>query len=185
MPSTTVTARTSQSHPLQISSINTPGGGRIGLTFCPGKKDPRAMTGAWDRDLDADLEAIRQWGASTLVTLMERHELEALHVPELGEAAETTGLEWLHLPIRDVSIPDKRFEARWSAVSAKLLHALGRDESIVIHCKGGLGRTGLVAAMLLVQQGMSPGSALLKVREVRPGAIETREQEDYLHTQPY
>ena len=185
MPSTAVTARTSQSHPLQISTIDSPGGGRIGLTFCPGKKDPNAMTGAWDRDLVADLDAIRHWGARTLVTLMESHELEALHVPTLGDVAETTGLDWLHLPIRDVSIPDKRFEHRWPPVSTQLIDKLGRDESIVIHCKGGLGRTGLVAAVLLVHQGMSPDSALLKVREARPGAIETREQEDYLHGHPY
>ena len=55
--------RSSASHPLQINAVQAdPSFGRIGLTFCPGKKDTLAMTNAWDRDLAIDLEAIRDWG---------------------------------------------------------------------------------------------------------------------------
>jgi ADP-ribosyl-[dinitrogen reductase] hydrolase len=51
--------RTSLSHPLLIAGVSAgPGLGRIGITFCPGKKQPGAMTGAWDRDLCVDLHAI-------------------------------------------------------------------------------------------------------------------------------
>ncbi|MDP7292161.1 MAG: hypothetical protein QF497_08015, partial [Verrucomicrobiota bacterium] len=53
-------------------------------------------------------------------------------------------------------------------------------ESIVLHCKGGLGRTGTIAARLLVELGMTPGNAILAVREARPGAIETSAQETYV-----
>jgi ADP-ribosyl-[dinitrogen reductase] hydrolase len=55
--------RTSQSHPLQIATVqpaeNT---GRIGITFCPGKVQPGAMSGSWNRDLGLDLDAIADWG---------------------------------------------------------------------------------------------------------------------------
>ena len=54
--------RTSDTHPLQIAALDTPGGGRIGMTFCPGKRDPLAMTGPWARDLDTDLAAISALG---------------------------------------------------------------------------------------------------------------------------
>ena len=40
-------ARTSQSYPLQIDTLRPVGRGRLGLTFCPGKVDPHAQTGAW------------------------------------------------------------------------------------------------------------------------------------------
>lgn len=63
--------RTSTTHPLEIATRKVVGGGRIELTFCPGKHDPEAMTGAWARDLDLDLAVIAAWGASTLVTLVE------------------------------------------------------------------------------------------------------------------
>jgi len=81
-------ARTSQSHPLQIDTLGPVGRGRLGLTFCPGKFDPHAQTGAWDRDLDTDLRTLRDWGASTVVTLMETDELELLRVPDFRNRKE-------------------------------------------------------------------------------------------------
>ena len=121
--------RTSQTHPLQIGTVETLEGGRIGLTFCPGKHDPHAVTGPWARDLAADLAAISDWGALTLVTLLEDHELELLNVPGLGEAAKAAGLSWLHLPIRDVSIPGPIFERLWQQVyGARLRTSLMRGE---------------------------------------------------------
>ena len=61
--------KTSASHPLQIAAIvaGVPGLGRVGLTLCPGKYDPYAMSGAWDRDLALDLDNIRDWGAAAIV----------------------------------------------------------------------------------------------------------------------
>ena len=88
-------ARTSASHPLQIAAV--PVGktmGRVGITLCPGKKQPFAMTGAWDRCLDTDVAAISNWGEAALVTLVEAHELASLGVSELGEVADRERLDW-------------------------------------------------------------------------------------------
>ncbi len=71
-------SRTSQTHPLQIMEVQTgEGSGRIGITFCPGKKDRRAMSGAWDRDLDTDLDRIAEWGAVAVVSLIQSTRLRA------------------------------------------------------------------------------------------------------------
>ena len=51
---------------------------------------------------------------------------------------------------------------------------------MVVHCKGGLGRAGTVAALMLVELGMAPDEAIRTVRAARKGAIETREQERYI-----
>ncbi|GGE03034.1 hypothetical protein GCM10011515_23310 [Tsuneonella deserti] len=56
---------------------------------------------------------IRDWGAAAVVTLLESAELNALHVPSLGEAVRAEHIDWLHLPIRDVSVPCARFEGAW------------------------------------------------------------------------
>ena len=45
---------------------------------------------------------------------------------------------------------------------------------------GGLGRSGMIAARLLVELGEEPRAAIQRVRQVRPGAIETAAQEDYV-----
>ncbi len=172
--------RTSATHPLRIAALDTPAGGRIGMTFCPGKRDPAAMTGPWDRDLGIDLRAIVDWGASALVTLMEAHELAQLGVSDIGQRTESMGMVWFHLPIRDVSIPDAAFEATWDTAGETLRARLRDDHGIVIHCRGGLGRTGLIAARLLIELGEPPRKALENVRAVRSGAVETRQQEEYV-----
>jgi ADP-ribosyl-[dinitrogen reductase] hydrolase len=63
--------RTSVSHPLQIAAVFSGvfGLGRVGVTFCPGKYDPHAMTGGWDRNLARDLDTIRDWGAAAVALL--------------------------------------------------------------------------------------------------------------------
>jgi protein-tyrosine phosphatase len=178
--------RTSQTHPLQIAPIDLgPGSGRIGVTFAPGKHDSGAATGAWARDLGKDLDAIVAWGAKTLVTLIEPHEFDLLAIPHLGDEARQRGLDWLHLPIRDVSTPGRAFEAAWPGHSAKLRNRLATGESLVVHCRGGLGRAGMIAARLLAETGVDPNEAMARVRAVRSGAIETAAQERWVRTGPH
>lgn len=172
--------RTSDSHPIRIATLEIARGGRLGLTFCPGKQDRLAASGAWARDLERDLGAIRDWGARIFVTLMEQHELERFGVDALGGRVRAFRLHWLHWPIVDGSTPNRCFETQWSRTSPQLHVALDEGEGVVIHCRGGLGRTGLVAARLLIERGMLPPEAIARVRAVRPGAIETSAQERYV-----
>jgi ADP-ribosyl-[dinitrogen reductase] hydrolase len=173
--------RTSLTHPLQIAPVTTKSGcGQIGITFCPGKYDPNAMTGVWARNLAIDLAAIKQWGAVALVTLVEDWELKTLRVESLGSAARELGLEWFHLPIVDGQVPDAKFETQWDVASQGLLKLLSTGQSIAVHCKGGLGRAGTIAARLLVEMGITPCEAISRVRNARQGAIETIAQEQYV-----
>jgi ADP-ribosyl-[dinitrogen reductase] hydrolase len=174
-------ARTSQSHPLQIAEVPLGlGMGKVGLTFCPGKKQQGAFTGHWDRDLKLDLEAIASWDAAALVTLIEEHEFAMLGVDGLGEAARDHHMLWYHLPIRDVSVPSQSFEDAWQTVGEGLRAILRDGFNVLVHCKGGLGRAGMTAARLLIELGIDPQAAITSVREVRPGAIETPAQVQYV-----
>ena len=102
--------RTSLTHPLQIAALSAgPNLGRVGITFCPGKHDAQALSGYWNRDLSIDLDAMREWGAAAVVTLVESKELILLRVPGLGEEVVRRGLLWFYLPIVDVSTPDEHF----------------------------------------------------------------------------
>lgn len=178
------TSKTSFSHPLRIDNLAIEGlPGVIGLTFCPGKKQRGAMSGDWERDLGADLEDIKSSGAKALVTLMESDELSKVRVPssELADKAAHIGLEWHHLPIRDADVPDDRFEDLWTYSGVRLRNLLLKGEKIVIHCLGGLGRTGTLAGRLLVEFGATPGDAIRAVRAARgTGAIENKKQEEYV-----
>lgn len=169
---------TSWDSPLKIAEVPVgPTPGVLGLTICPGKKDPPRN---WDRDLMEDLRVIRDWGASTVVTLIEGHEFRLLGVEALGTEVERRGMAWVHLPIRDVDVPDQRFERAWGDTGPALHRRIDAGERILIHCRGGLGRTGLVAALILVEQGVAHREAINRVRAARPRAIETRAQERYV-----
>jgi ADP-ribosyl-[dinitrogen reductase] hydrolase len=173
--------RTSHTDPLRIAEIAMgPGRGKIGITFAPGKKQPDAMTGAWDRDLATDLDAILAWNAAAVVTLLEAHELDTLKIAGLGEEVRRRHMEWHHSPIEDVGVPTPDFEAAWDAGSAQLRSLLEIGANVLVHCKGGRGRAGMVAARLLVEDGVSPEQALKMVRTARKDAIETAQQEQWV-----
>lgn len=60
--------RTSTTHPLHIAELSPgPGMGRIGITLCPGKHQPDALTGDWQRDLATDVAAIADGGGALVV----------------------------------------------------------------------------------------------------------------------
>jgi ADP-ribosyl-[dinitrogen reductase] hydrolase len=138
------------------------------------------MSGEWARDLSGDLNAIRDWGAAAVVTLLEREELEPLRVKDLGEEVSRRNMLWFHLPIVDVSIPEERFESEWDIAGEELRSILRSGRDILVHCRGGLGRAGTISARLLVELGIEPKTAIAIVRAARPGAIETSEQERFV-----
>ena len=150
------------------------------MTFCPGKKQRDAMTGWWDRDLGLDLDAVRAWGATVVLTLIEAHEVASLGVEGLADEVAARGMIWHHLPISDVSVPNAAFETAYDDIRGDLHRRLADGEAVLVHCKGGLGRAGTVAARLLVERGHAPDAAIAAVRAARPGAIETAAQERYV-----
>ncbi|MFB3826996.1 MAG: ADP-ribosylglycohydrolase family protein [Bryobacteraceae bacterium] len=175
--------RTSATHPLRIDGVSVPGSaGVIGMTLCPGKKQWNPASGDWDRDLHVDLAAVVSFGAAALVTLLAPEEFSelSLSTAQLSAAVAAAGVEWHHLPIRDAGVPDRGFEELWTYAGLRLRRLLRAGRSIVVHCKGGLGRTGAIAARLLVELGAAAADAVEQVRAARPGAIENNAQEQHV-----
>lgn len=173
---------TSVNSPLRIATFVPKGiSGKIGITLCPGKKQAHSMSGSFDRDLGMDLDIIKTWGASAVVTLMEDSELVKYQVSEIRNEVEARGMQWYHLPIINGDIPDDEFEQSWKYSGLRLRQLLKNGQHVVIHCGGGLGRSGTIAARLGVELGMSPQLAITSVRTVRKGAIENSRQERFIH----
>lgn len=178
--------RTSYTHPLRIDLIQLPNrSGVLGMTFCPGKKISGLYSGTWNRDLEIDLASIQQSGASTLISLMEDHEFTILGVPNFKQRLKASSLNWIQLSIQDSGVPGIIFEQKWQKVAVDIHQRLKNNELIVIHCRGGLGRTGLLAARLLVETGFTPVEAVSKIRSTRSRTIETFSQEYYILTQAW
>lgn len=181
----TATLLTSLNRPLLVASVCAGTGlGSVGVTLCPGKWQAVSISGAWQRDLATDIDVLRDWGAAAVVTLMPLDELKAVQADNIGTACETRGIEWHHLPIHDVDVPDADFETAWLYAGLRLRAHLRAGRNVLLHCRGGLGRSGTIAARLLVELGWDAHAAIRAVRAQRPGAIETRAQESHvLHTQ--
>jgi protein-tyrosine phosphatase len=173
--------RTSQDHPLRIGEVRLPHvAGRIGITFCPGKKGESFTGPDWDRDMGLDLDRVVLWKATNVVTLLEDHEFAMLGVHDLGRQVERRGMKWHHLPIVAGSPPDARFNVLWAKLKASLVEDIRNGEHVLVHCRGGLGRAGTVATLLLIELGVRWADALAMVRAIRPGAVETIAQEEFI-----
>lgn len=138
------------------------------------------MAGPWCRDIDLDLDKIQRWGATAVVTLLEDWEFDLLQVRGLPEAVRSRHMEWWHLPIPDGQPPGPEFENAWETAGEVLRDRVRLGFDILVHCKGGQGRAGTVAARLLVEMGENPYDAIRQVRAARRGAIENRAQSSHV-----
>lgn len=119
-------------------------------------------------------------GARLMLSLTTAQELSQLKLETLASMCLEQGIKWVHAPIEDLQTPDQYFEAWWSLNHALMHDLLNDGHAVVLHCWGGLGRSGTIAARLLVERGLSPEQAVAQVREHRRGAIETPEQLQYV-----
>ena len=159
------------SHPYDLLGI--PGiPGKLIFTPCPGTKDT---------SLAAALAALKQAGASAVITLMPQAELAANGAERIAQHCEALGLAWYHLPVADEQVPQEDFAQGWRASRQAMLEQLRAGQSLAIHCKGGSGRTGLIAARLLIEAGIARSEAIALVQALRPRAIQHPAHRDWIN----
>lgn len=141
---------------------------------CPNERGSLLLTpcpGTLGSDLESSLRELQAAGATAVVTLMTRPEMVTHRVQNMESQCSASGLAWFHLPVEDEGAPSEEFAEVWKRVRADIHARLDRNEAIVIHCKGGSGRTGVVAAQILMERGVSMKDAVDQVRALRPNAF--------------
>lgn len=181
----TLPVATSDSHPIRVDAVplrDLPG--TLGLTFAPGKQGPRPLAGGtWRRDLDQDLARLRGvYGTEVLVSLMRTSEYEELGIADLDERAAAHAIRVRRFPITDMRTPAPADAPAFDALVDGVRGELAGGRTVTVHCRGGRGRSGLVAACVLVRCGMTPDVAIGHVRTHREGAVETEGQEAYVRS---
>jgi hypothetical protein len=175
---------TSESDPILVDllpseEVSTPG--RLGMTFAPGMW-AESVRGRWERDLDADMRTLEQeHGADVLVSLMEDFEYGYYGIPELLEGGSYGGLEILRFAIPDMGVPREAESQEFAIFIREVVSRLEAGKTVVVHCRGGLGRTGVVAACVLVALGNHDADgAIQEVRRARRGTVQTGEQVEFV-----
>lgn len=141
-------------------------GGSLALCQMPGR------TG----DYPGDLEFIRDWKPSIVISASTRGEMVDAGAETLSSDILASGARWMPVPITDYDVPDDKALELWKQVSALSLSALRGKGRVLVHCKGGCGRSGMLALRLMVMAGEDAVEALLRLRRVRPCAVETEAQ---------
>jgi ADP-ribosyl-[dinitrogen reductase] hydrolase len=169
---------TSNSDPLRVIWVNAGTPGKLGMTIAPGKKGHSIHGRDHDRDLGADLDRLKgTYGSTVLVSLIEDHELNSLGIPNLVSEGAKRGIHVERFPIVDMSTPSMGIA---KAEVKKIADWLKAGKNVVIHCRGGNGRTGTIAACALVELGFAAQQAIKTVRTNRPNAVETGGQEHFV-----
>ena len=157
------------SHPFDRLPLRS--SGALIFTPCPGTK------GATLKESLAQLKAA---GAEAVITLMPADEMASNGVAQLPAACSNADLQWFHFPIEDDASPGEIFRQAWESGKGPVLDILDRSGTVAIHCKGGSGRTGLMAAIILCERGMGHDRILDEVKALRPNALKLAVHTDYL-----
>ncbi len=157
-------------HPTWELSIHNNGSALV-LTPCPGTK---GVT------LEKSIKQLKEQGVTAIVTALSLPELKACGMEDLPIKTQEQGLRWFNAPIEDDCAPNECFLAQWKSFSCTLHAALDKGEKVALHCMGGSGRTGLLAAHLLLERDWSLESIIQKVQALRPGAFTKPVQISYI-----
>ena len=135
---------------------------------------PRGGEGLLD-----EIRALKEDGLDVIVSLLTKEEDEEINLLEEQAGCEGLGLQFIQFPINDVSVPAS------SAATLELVNALdeflSKAHNVGIHCRAGVGRSGMIAACLLMMRGLSPEEALEEVSNARGVIVpQTDEQREWL-----
>lgn len=143
------------------------------LTPCPGTKT---------LDLEQTVKQFAQQGIKALVSLTPKTEMEKLAVTKLPALCEHYNIQWFYAPVEDFQAPAEAFQEEWPKCKDEIHQLLNNKQAVALHCHGGQGRTGTIAAQLLIEQGFTFEQAKTAIKAIKPGALTNEKQVGYLQT---
>jgi len=116
---------------------------------------------------DAALHSIKAQGFEAVICLLD----PAQQAPKYDvEAARAGGFSWHCIPIRDFEAPTLHQLGEF----VRIVRRFEREGTkVLVHCEGGKGRTGTMAAAYWIACGYTTDDAIKKIRQVCPEAVET------------
>ena len=145
----------------------------LGVSQFPGKN----LQNIFDlSSFSNDLQIIKKQKVKIVLSLLPDNEKNKLGLDDLIWSKEE--VEYIQFPINDFSVPPKKKFNELKKLISFIKENLMLSKYVLIHCNGGKGRSGMIAALVL--KAMKEKDPIKKVREKVIGAIETEEQEIFV-----
>jgi len=136
----------------------------------------RPRSGEW---IDEEFQGISDFGINQIVSLLGNSESFALGLKDERCLTESNGMTFLSFPIRDCCLPSSI--EKFIELTKRLHQEITQGENTVIHCRAGIGRTGIVAAGILLHGGFTAEDAFEKISEKRKVQVpDTQEQKEWI-----
>ena len=153
----------------ELHWVDGPWPGRLALAARP-------RGGEWLHD---ELANWQRAGVNTVLSLLQPEEEADLDLTHEEREATERGMVFRSFPIHDRQVPDS--ETKLAKLLEKVDHDLASGGNVVLHCRQGIGRTGLVAACLLITKGLETKVALTRLSSARGAPVpETAEQRRWI-----
>lgn len=157
------------SHPFDILTLDN--GSRLIFTPCPGTKGASVAE---------SIQVLKEAGAQAMITMMTAAELKAHQTQSITDWCDALNISWFHLPVEDSCAPASQFEQAYATHQHALMALINNQTTLVIHCHGGSGRTGMMAAILMLAIGYEPGKVKTEIQTIRPKSLKSPVQVSYL-----
>jgi protein-tyrosine phosphatase len=105
---------------------------------------PRPRGGEW---LASDIAAWRASGVDSVISLIDAAEERELELQEEAIFCRSHNIEFVSFPIKDRSVPSSPDAA--ASLVDWIISDLRRGLGVAIHCRVGIGRSGLIAGCVL------------------------------------
>src|SRR5690348_16390546 len=122
----------------------------------------RPRGGDW---LEDEISGWRKAGLDVVVSLLEEDETEQLELSDEGAVAKSNGVRFVSFPIPDRGVPASTREAL--QLFSTIATALEEGKNVAVHCRQGIGRSGLIAAGVLLRSGLAVEKAIEVVSAAR------------------
>jgi protein-tyrosine phosphatase len=153
----------------EFYQVNGPWSGKLWIAARP-------RGGDW---LEDEIARWSSQGASAVLSLLTSDEERDLDLENEASVARTRGMEFVSLPIADRDIPPS--ENAFARAVEWLDSALTAGRTVVVHCRQGIGRSGMAATCALVLNGAEPAAAIAHVSSARGLAVpETGPQREWI-----
>jgi protein-tyrosine phosphatase len=143
----------------EVYSIKGPWSGQLAILARPRGND-------WLVD---EVQSWRDAGVNLVVSLLTTSENLELGLLQESQVSKDLGLDFVSFPIDDYSVP--KSEDSVIQLTCELHRVLSQGKCVGIHCRQSIGRSGLIAACLLVAAGETPTDAFEKVSAGRRAAV--------------